>query len=69
MKDEEDDEREERISTSGKPKVRWFYVDPITHPLSHSEDGWHQEMNKTFFRDVKLKEKMTATYWGDATLT
>ena len=64
MKDKEADEKVELISKAGKPNLRWFYVDPISHPLPHSKDSWNQGMNKTFFSHEKLKENMTATYWG-----
>jgi hypothetical protein len=59
-----ENEEAEFVSETDKPTIRWFYVDPIRCPLPHSKDSWNQGMNKTFFRDEKLKENMTATYWG-----
>ena len=64
MKDEKADEQGELISKADKPNLRWFYVDPISRRLPDSKDSWNQGLNKTFFSDEKLKENMTATYWG-----
>jgi uncharacterized protein YchJ len=64
MKNEKADEKTEFVSKAGKPNIRWFYVDPISRSLPHSKDSWNQGTNKQFFSNEKLKENMTATYWG-----